>query len=88
MTMPPPMPPPTLPADARYRAIRRGITMQYDVRLQDVIPLRIPRGIVLALADNQHHSCTPLQRPVPAGYCRACDLINLARTYSTPLEAG
>jgi hypothetical protein len=83
------LPPPSLPRDARYRGIRHGVQMTFDVRLQDVTPLRIPRGIVLALADNQHHSCTPLQRPIGrAGVCRACDLIELAKAYSAVLEGA
>lgn len=79
--------PPSLPADARYRPLRLTVT-DYDRHLADVTPVAIPRGIITALTAHLYHSCTPLQRPLNrTGICRACDLIGLAKSYSTVLEA-
>lgn len=81
------LPPPSLPADARYRPLNRGVTTDYDRQLADITTISIPRGIVRAICAQLHHSCTPLQRPIGRpGVCRACDLIELAGTYSTVLQ--
>ncbi len=78
--------PPSLPRDARYRPLRAGTLTSYDVRLADVTPIVLPRGILLALGDHVHHSCTPLQRPLgQTGICRGCDLIALAHTHMRAL---